>query len=83
MFIKWQSPSKPEANIETPATITRRPYRCRMAGQTVHFGVETGAHYADRPRVSYRADESKRETENPRFVRAARDAWGRLMDAAE
>lgn len=80
MTIKWTLPPETEARIETPATITRRVYRCRAAGQTVHYGVETGAHYSDRPKASKREDESKRETENRRFVRASREAWGRLIE---
>lgn len=78
--MKWSLPETHTARIETPATVTRRPYRCRQHGQTVHYGVETGAHYSDRPRASKRDDETGRETENRRFVRAAREAWGALFE---
>lgn len=83
MSIRWIEPPKVEAKIESPATITRRPYRCRQHGQTVHYGVESGAHYSDRPRASHREDESKRETENRRFVRASTLAWGALIEESE
>lgn len=80
--VKFTLPAKPVARIETPATVTRRPYRVRQHGQTVHFGVESGAHYADRNQIRVAVvdlDETGRETENRRFVRAATQAWGAVI----
>lgn len=86
MAVKFETAPEPTARIETPATVTRRPYRVRQHGKTIHYGVESGAHYADKIQIRVAVvdlDETKRETENRRFVRAATLAWGAVIEGAE
>lgn len=64
--------------IATPAKVTRRGYRVRIVGETVHFPPETGLHYSDSPRVARRYEVTKRESQHPRFTREATEKFGKL-----